>query len=76
MSKFLVSTLNDSAIDSLEIGQKLIKDGFETVLVYQKLISISLSLKQTKIAEMLNQAAVKKYPNQAADFRLELYEKS
>lgn len=68
LSKFFISTLNDSPTDSIELGQKLIADGYESAAVYQKLIQLAVKSKQRKLVDEFYAAALEKWPDKSEEF--------
>jgi CheY-like chemotaxis protein len=68
VSKFLISTLFEDTLSSIQMGRNLIKDGHETASVYEKLISQSVKGEYFDEAEALFQSACKRWPDRTGDF--------
>ncbi len=67
-SRFLVSTLMDSLVDSIQLGRSAIKAGVAVPSVYEKLIIQSMKAGHTDAAEDLFQSALRQWPNQFKNF--------
>jgi CheY-like chemotaxis protein len=68
ISKFLISTLQDDLIGSIQQGRNLIREGIETPAVYEKLIAQSKTGQYHEEVENLLEVASKKWPDRIPDF--------
>jgi CheY-like chemotaxis protein len=68
ISRFLISTLFDDLLGSIQMGRNLIREGHETPAVYEKLIAQSVKGEYMEAAEELYVEACKKWPNRTGDF--------
>ena len=68
VSKFLISTLFEDLIGSIQMGRNLVRDGHVTPAVYEKLIGQSIKGQYMDSADELFQEACKRYPDRTGDF--------